>query len=99
MLLMTLRDFAPKILRISMSLPADFADAVFDTPRFELFLRRTAGELGAHFEISALFSFFGKCLVLRRPFPGFGRPFKCLCALLGFVDHGRVSIREDHVTV
>jgi hypothetical protein len=72
-----------------------FTDTFLNTARLDPLFRCTAGEVGAHFKVSALFGFFGKSLVLSRPFPTFSRPLHRLGALFNFVGHRRRSCPQD----
>ena len=64
---------------------------LLNTARLDPLFGRTAGEVAAHFGITALFSFIGKSLVLGRSCPAFSRSLKCLGALFSFVGHWQFS--------
>src|SRR4029453_6225499 len=73
-------------------LAAKLADALFDALRLDALLRRSAGKVRAHFNVSAPLGFIRKSLVLGCSFPTFGRPVGRLGALICLVAHERSSV-------
>src|SRR5512132_1902882 len=73
-------------------LVAKLADALFDALRLDALLRRSAGEVRAHFNVSAPLGLIGESLVLGCSFPTFGRPIRGFGALFCLVAHERSSV-------
>src|SRR5512132_2214067 len=79
-------------------LVAKLADTLFDAARLDALLGRSAGEIRAHFNISAPLGLIRKSLVLGCPFPTFGRPIGGFGALSCLVAHERSSVSATQLS-
>ena len=76
-------------------LVAKLADALFDAARLDALLGRSAGEVRAHFYVSAPLGLIRKSLVLGCSFPTFGRPIGRFGALFCLVAHEGSSVSAN----
>src|SRR5262245_3328690 len=79
-------------------LVAKLADALFDAARLDALLRRSAGEVRAHFNVAAPLGLIRKSLVLGCSFPTFGRPVGRFGALFCLVAHERSSVSATQLS-
>src|SRR5262245_47775303 len=79
-------------------LVAKLAGSLLDALSLDALLRRSAGEVRAHFNVAAPLGLIGKSLVLRCSFPAFGRPVGRFGALFCLVAHERSSVSATQLS-